>query len=241
MPTTVTHAAASRDRAGARRTRTRILASSKRFWRASELPLPASTAQHLLGTLVERGELRRVRRDLYWRGLKTPLGMSPPPVDALVAQLADTAGAGPAGLSAAHLLRLSTQVPRQAEIAVPGRAPAAAAPVKFVSRAARTGRRTARLSATEVAVLEALGAWENVVEVSPAQAWTQLSRLVREGAVRPDRLARAARTEPATVRARLKRLLEDVGHGPLAARVPAADARVAAKALRASVSAGNSR
>jgi hypothetical protein len=78
-----------------------------------------STRQHLLAELTRRGELLHVRRGLYWRGRKTPLGMSPPSPEALAERLVGKHGVGPAGLSAAHRLRLSTQVPRTAHKALP--------------------------------------------------------------------------------------------------------------------------
>jgi hypothetical protein len=49
-------------------------------------------------------------------------------------------------------------------------------------------------------------------DASVVRPWTRLSQLIRDHTVRPDRLARAARaarTEPATVRARLKELLAE--------------------------------
>lgn len=223
---------ASRDRARAQRHRRRILRSRNQFWRSADLLGPASTAQHLLNDLTEAGELRRLRKGLYWRGTKTPLGMSPPPTDALVRELAPTTGVGPAGLSAANALRLSTQVPRRSEIAVPARPPADLGTVKFVSRAARTARKSARLTATEVALLEALDGWERLLEVSPAEAWERLSRMLADGTVRPGRLAQAARTEPAAARARLEALLRDSGHPAEAERVPHQDPRTMSAALR---------
>jgi hypothetical protein len=185
----------------------------------------------LFSDLVNQGELRRVRKGLYWRGVKTPLGMSPPPVDELVAELAPIPGTGPAGLSAANVLHLSTQVPRRSQVAVPARPPGDLGAVSFVSRAARTGRRTAKLRPLEVALLEMLDGWEMLLEVSPAEGWKTLGALVASGAVRPESLARAAKTEPAPVRARLSELLKEVGATVAAAAVPEVDARTLKSAL----------
>lgn len=207
------------DRHAATAAQRAILKSSGRFWRPKDLRLPASTAQHLLAALVDAGELRHVRRGLYWRGTRTPLGMSPPPSDVLVAELTGGKGVGLAGLSAANALRLSTQVPRRAEYAVPRRAPADAGAIRFVSRAARTGRARSRLNPTEVAALEVLDAWEHVIEVSPNEAIERLGRLVREGAIRPEKMARAATTESKPVKERLKVLLEHTGNRGLAQKV----------------------
>jgi hypothetical protein len=212
--------------------RNRVLASKDRFWRPTQLPGPASTVQHLLGDLTSAGDLVHVRKGLYWRGRQTPLGMSRPPVDALVRELAAGRGVGPAGLSAAHQLRLSTQIPRRSEVAVPARAPSDAGPVKFVSRAARAGRRTAALKPADVAVLEALEGWDRVIGIPLDDAWRQLRQLLTSGEVSAERLSRAAKTEPAAVRARLARLLGDSGNPAAADRVPRPDPRTEQQALR---------
>jgi predicted transcriptional regulator of viral defense system len=153
--------------------RSTILRSRDRFWRPADIAGAPSTVQHLLADLAKSGELRRVRKGLYWRGTKTPLGMSPPPTDALATEVANGKGVGPAGLSAANLLRLSTQVPRRAQIAVPARAGRSTPTVEFVSRAARTGRRSAGQDRTEVAILEVLNDLSNS-ELSPQESWREL-------------------------------------------------------------------
>ena len=210
--------------------RSTILRSRDRFWRPADIAGAPSTVQHLLADLAKGGELRRVRKGLYWRGTKTPLGMSPPPTDALAAEVAGGKGVGPAGLSAANLLRLATQVPRRAQIAVPARAGRSTPSVEFVSRAARTGRRSAGLDRTEVAILEVLNDL-STSELSPQESWRELRGAVTSGRVRPDRLAKAAKTEPAVTRARLSELLSDAGMAGLAAKVPPADRRVRERAL----------
>lgn len=156
--------------------------------------------------------------------------MSRPSTDQLARELASGKGVGPAGLSAANLLRLSTQVPRRAKIAVPSRAGRSTATVDFVSRASSTGRRVAGLGSTEVALLEVLGD-PSTSELSPRESWKQLREVVSSGRVRPERLARAAKTEPARTRARLAELLTDEGYPELAEKVPGVDKRVRKRAL----------
>jgi len=208
-----------------------ILCSSGRFWSASDLSGASSTRQHLLSELAHRGELLHVRRGLYWRGRKTPLGMSPPSPEALTEKLVGKQGVGPAGLSAAHRLRLSTQVPRKAQIAVPERPPVSSGPVIFVSRAARKLRKTAALTADEVALLEALDGWSHVIEVPLADAWQRLRDAVKDGEVSATRLAEASATEPALVRVRLSALLTQAGFSDYARQVPGADPRTVQQAL----------
>jgi hypothetical protein len=221
-----------RDRRTPAQERQRILSSHDRFWRTGELAGSPSTRQHLLSALVDEGELRRVRRGLYWRGSKSPLGMAPPSTDALIHELAPGPGVGPSGLYAANLLRLSTQLPRQAEIAVPARAPEDLKLIRFVTRLSRDARVTAELAPTEVALLEVLGSWESAIELPPDEAWERLQALVSSGRVRTDRIAQAGRTEPGRIRARLRELLRASGHSGLAEQVPAADDRTSAAAMR---------
>jgi hypothetical protein len=220
-----------RNQSQVRRARELILGSSERFWSVADLPGASSTRQHLLAELTRRGELLHVRRGLYWRGRKTPLGMSPPSPEALAEKLVGKHGVGPAGLSAAHRLRLSTQVPRKAQIAVPERPPTSSGPVTFVSRQARPLRRTAALTPDEVALLEALDGWSRVIEVPLPDAWQRLREAIKDGKVSATRLAKASGTEPAPVRVRLSALLTQAGFADYAKQVPSADPRTAHKAL----------
>lgn len=219
------------DRRGAQDARRSLLDSRNQFWKTSDIDAPASTAQHLLAELVRQGELRHIRKGLYWRGTKTPLGMAPPPPAALAAQLTGQAGIGPAGLSAANALRLSTQIPRRAEYAVPARPPTDAETVRFVNRSARHGRADYELSQTEVAALEVLDGWDRVIETGPQQTMDRLRELISSGGIDAARLADAGDTEPASARARLRHLLRHAGLSELAEKVPAADPRTEARAL----------
>jgi hypothetical protein len=219
------------NREAVQRTRHRIMRSRDRFWKVADMSTPVSTTQHLFADLVEQGELRRIRRGLYWRGTKTPLGMAPPSPGALVLQIAEERGTGPAGLSAANILRLSTQIPRYAEYAVVGRRPTDGYGLRFVSRSARHARVDNGLSQLEVAALEVLDGWDQVIEAVPDEAMRRLAALLRSGAIRADRLAQASETEPASARARLRYLLQKNGYPNLADTVPPTDPRTEAKAL----------
>ncbi len=203
--------------------RERVLASRDRFWRPEDFNGYSSGAvTHALGRLERSGELRRPRRGLYWRGSPTPFGMAPPPDSQLVNALAPSRGSGPAGRSAALALGLSTQVPRRETVAVPARAPTSTDRVRFVSRAASTKRKTTALRPAEVALLEVLRDWETLVESPADEATTRIVSLVRSGDIRPERIATASSTEPATVRERLRGLLDRIGRPELAATIPPA-------------------
>lgn len=219
------------NRRGAQAVRQSVLDSRDRFWKTSDIDAPASTVQHLLSDLVKQGELRHIRKGLYWRGTKTPLGMSPPSPQALVEQIIGKAGIGPAGLSAANALRLSSQVPRRAEYAVPARPPADAESVHFVDRSTRRGRADYALEQSEVAALEVLDSWDRVIETGPGVAMGRLGELIATGKLDAGRLAAAGGTEPGAARARLRHLLRHAGREELAEKVPTTDARTAARAL----------
>jgi hypothetical protein len=146
--------------------------------------------------------------------------MSRPSTADTVAAIVGTRGVGPAGLSAANDLGLTTQVPALDIIAVPRRAPRPMGSVHFVDRSGRLGRATAGLSSTEVALLEVLGDRDQVIEVDDATTRRQLVELIRSGSVRLDRVARAAQDEPAAVRRRLKDLLVAAGYDVVAANIP---------------------
>ncbi len=68
-------------------------------------------------------------------------------------------------------------------------------------------------------------------ELSPQESWRELRNAVMSGRVRPDRLAKAAKTEPEVTRARLSQLLSDAGMVGWAAKVPPEDPRVRERAL----------
>lgn len=219
------------DRPAVQQARSEILGSRNTFWKPSDLGLPPSTAQRLLADLVTRGQLRHIRKGLYWRGVKTPLGIAPPSPSMLVAQLVDGKGIGPAGLSAAHALSLSTQIPRCAEYAVVGRPPTGSDTVHFVDRSARHGRATNNLGPLDVAALEVLDSWEQVIETGPDGAMRRLARLIQSGTLDAGRLAQASDTESGSSRARLRYLLHRVGREDLASEVRSSDRRIESKAL----------
>ena len=123
-------------------------------------------------------------------------------------------------------------MPRRAEIAVPYRAPSNAKSIQFTSRPSRRGRVEASLTPLEVALLEVLGSWEHAIELSPVDAWIRLAELLIDGPAWPEPLARASKTEPGIVRARLRELFEYIGRADLAKDVPEPDSRTTVAALR---------
>jgi len=195
------------------------------FWRPSDFNASPEAVAKTLSRLAAAGELRRVRRGLYWRGTPTLLGMSPPSPARLAKEVVGGPGIGPAGLSAALELGLTTQVPGHEMIAVPGRVPRNLGTARLVSRAASTKRRSERLSPAEVALLEVLRDWHRLVEVPDSDAADRIGGLVDARTIRVNKLARASATEPPRVRERLRDLLLGVGQADAAMTVPPARSR----------------
>jgi hypothetical protein len=199
----------------ASKVRNRILASGERFWSPADFDgSPAAVAQ-TLSRMVRAGEIRRMRRGLYWRGAQTHLGMAPPPSPLFANEIIDGRGIGPAGWSAALELGLSTQVPRRDTFAIPTRTPRVPGSIHLVSRAASYKRRDENLRPGEVALLEALREWNALVEISDDDALGKIENFITTGALRPEKLARAADTEPPRVRERLRWLFDKLGRSEL--------------------------
>jgi len=200
--------------------RDRVVASRERFWKPEDFAGAPMTVAKALSRLEKAGELRRIRRGLYWHGAATPLGMAPPPATKLAKELVGTRGVGPGEGSAALALGLSTHVPRTTTIAVPGRVPESPIDsVRFVSRSAATKRLDERLYPAEVALFEVLRDWDRYVEVPQLVAYDRIGYLIEDGAVRVGRVAAASETEPARVRSRLRALLSALGFSDAAATV----------------------
>lgn len=200
--------------------REHVRGSRECFWHPGDFPGSRGAVDQALSRLAQDGELRPVRRGLYWRGKRTPLGMAPPPEDRLIREIAGSRGVGPAGLSAANALGLTTQVPRRSTIAVISPPPRDLPALHFVGRA--SARRRTTLKPAEIALLEVLRDWEDVVEVKPEEAIGRIADLMASGSLRADKLASAAKTEPASVRAGLCGLLNKIGKPETASAIPLA-------------------
>ena len=214
--------------------RQQVVGGGERLWRIEDFGGSPSAVNNELRRLVRRGELERVRRGVYWRGKKTRFGMVSAPHDASVRTVVGgTEAIGATGWHATNLLGLSTQVAPIEALAVTRRAPEGLNKVKVTTRAARSGRRDAKLTGLEVTILEALDGWERYIEADATTALDRFADLFRNGGVRVDRLVRASRTEPPAVRERLRAVLAHAGYTREAERVPRArDHRTRARALQ---------
>ncbi|MCY7299545.1 MAG: hypothetical protein LH616_10075 [Ilumatobacteraceae bacterium] len=173
--------------------RARLAATSPRSFVAStEVDGPVGAVEAELSRLVRRGEILRVRKGLYWKGPRTRLGVAAPDPEQVALHVAGR-GAGPAGISAAHWLGLTTQVPGRPSVAVPGRAPMPVPGVRFYSRAWK--RREVGLTPTEVAAIEVLRDWPGTVEVDWTRLQVRLASLTESAQIRPDKIAEAVASE----------------------------------------------
>ncbi len=224
------------DRKGsvAQQVRRRVLRSGERLWQVEDFAGSPSAVNNELRRLIARGELMRVRRGVYWRGKKSRFGMiGASQGEAVQKVLGAREAVGATGWHATNLLGLSTQVSPVEALAVTHRRPEGLHNVKVSSRAARSGRREAKLNGIEVTFLEALEGWDRYVETDSATALERFGELLDREDVRVERLVRASRTEPPVVRERLRAVLRHGGYEEQAERVPAArDPRTRARALR---------
>jgi hypothetical protein len=154
------------------------------FLRRKDFAGSDRAVESALSRLTAADELVRVRRGLYWRGKTTRFGMTAPSLLEAAIAVAGP-GSGPAGVAAAYLLGLTTQVPGTIEIAVAGKIPEPLLGVRFRSRSFT--RREQRLSPTEVAVLEVLRD-----PASAEEPWSvveqRIGELVASGKVRAGKL-----------------------------------------------------
>jgi hypothetical protein len=224
------------DRKGsvAQQVRGRVLRSGERLWQVEDFEGSPSAVNNELRRLIARGELMRVRRGVYWRGKKSRFGMiGASQGEAVQKVLGAQEAIGATGWNATNLLGLSTQVSPVEALAVTHRRPEGLHNVKVSSRAARSGRREAKLNGMEVTFLEALEGWDRYVEADGPTALERFGELLEQDDIRVERLVRASRTEPPVVRERLRAVLRHGGYEEHAERVPGArDPRTRARALR---------
>ena len=148
---------------------------------SSELQAPPHAVDCEFARLVDRSELLRVRKGLYWKGPRTRAGIpAPRPMQVGLEVAGD--GAGPAEFSAAAALGLTSQVPSVEVVAVAGRPPTPPQGVQFVSRSVE--RRIRKLRFLEVAVIEVLRDGLRFAEADWESAVAALAQLAAKGEIR---------------------------------------------------------
>lgn len=153
---------------------------------------PRGAVETALSRLEHRGELRRVRKGLYFKGVRSRFGSGKPREEDIVYKVCGRKGVGPAGWSAGRVLGLTTQVPARPEFAVLGAAPTGISGVGFHSR-----KNLARieLNPREIAVLEVLRVWPMAGEASWIELVDRVRELHDEGAINLERLRKVASRE----------------------------------------------
>lgn len=163
------------------------------YFETGEVPGSSRAVESALSRLAATGELVRVRRGTYWKPPPERFGRRARPAPLEAALHVAGKGAGPAGVSAARVFGLTTQVPAVENVGVAGRAPESMPGVRFSSRP--YSRREHDLNAYEVALLEVLRSFDRVSE----RPWTDLvdvvAEAVEDGRVRPARIAAAVDDE----------------------------------------------
>lgn len=152
----------------------------------------ARAVEVAISRLAHAGIVSPIRKGLYWKGPRTSTGMLPP-TPAEVGVAVGGPGTGPSDLAAARFLGLTTQVPVKADMAVPGRAPAAVPGIEFHSRPYSRAMRG--LKPAEVAVLEVLRMWPSGVEKDWDALRDRVADLVDKGIVRAEHVSAAVADE----------------------------------------------
>ncbi|HEU4904794.1 MAG TPA: hypothetical protein VFT19_01605 [Solirubrobacterales bacterium] len=195
----------------ASRIRGRIEQGGERFWRASDFnDLPPRTVARTLARLAEAGVVERARHGLYYRSRPTVVGPSIPSATAVASHAID-APLHAAGLSAANVLRLTTQNPARPELATP-----ATNPPSVLSNAIVHTRRPAsraHLNNEEGALIETLRTRGRYSDVGSAGTIKRLLHILGTGGTF-ERIVRSALDEPPRVRAMLGALGEELEANP---------------------------
>jgi len=168
------------------------------FFRPGDFAGSSSAIETTLSRLAREGRLLRVRRGLYWKGVRSRFGSGSPDSLDVALELAGPKGVGPTGWTASHALGLTTQVPPFAELAIAGRhAPKAPTGVRFHTR---SNLNRLSLGFHEIAVLEVLRDWPAKTDSDwPSLAGT-VEGLVKDKLVNLGRLKRNLAGEPPEVR-----------------------------------------
>lgn len=162
------------------------------FFSVSDFPGSSRAVETALSRLVrENKALTRVRKGLYWKGVKSPFGAGRPNPESIVRKLAGSR-IGPSGWTASHVLGLSTQVPATPEFAIFGPPPTGISGVVFHSR---WNPERSKLKYEEVALLEVLREWPAKVETDWETFVDAVGSLEDEGRIRLARVLDVATLE----------------------------------------------
>lgn len=161
------------------------------FVHVNRLPGTPAAARQAASRAVRNGELLPIRRGLYYRGVKTRYGMTPPRVEEIAREVLGEVGTGPAGYSAAREWGVTTQIPATFHVATLWPVD----PILGVTQHSRRNKERLRLNSKEIALLELLRDAGVYVEAG----WDTLVDRVRDalvvGEIREDHLRGAVAGE----------------------------------------------
>jgi hypothetical protein len=183
-------------------------ARARSFVRISDLPGSAAARRKAASRAVVDGDLVKIRRGLYYRGVVTVYGMTTPSAGEVLREALGTRGVGLSGHSAAREWGVTTQVPPVVYVAtlktvegLPG-----------VKQSVRSNLARADLNAKEIALLELLREPESYVEAGWAVFVAKVGAAIDEKEVRLTTLEPVVAVEHAiATRANFARLLVDLG------------------------------
>ena len=194
--------------------RQRIERGEERLWRLEDFSdLPSMAVVQSLSRLARAGFMQRVSKGIYYRPRQTAFGPSRPNPAAMQNLVSRRKAIFPSGITAANLLRFTTQNPGQREVATCS----LSLPRKLIGREttvhARRPEAWASLSETDAALLDFLRRRGETSELSPAETIRRLLKLMSEKG-RFERLLKIVDSEPPRVRAMLGAIGEQVGKRP---------------------------
>ena len=195
----------------AERIRTAIENGGEKVWTMHDFPgLPSLAVAQTLSRLAKTGSLTRVGKGTYYRVRETTFGLSQPNPKLLRERVAKVAPVFPSGLTAAHLLGFSTQVPAREELATTsGSLPRSLVGSNVLITTRRpTAWRT--LSNKDAALLDFIRNRGEGSELSPVETLKKVLEYLAEGRTF-ENLLRVATSEPPRVRALLGSLGQELG------------------------------
>lgn len=189
------------------------------YVRVADLPGTANAAKLAASRAAARGDIVPLSKGLYFKGRRTRYGIATPPSEDVALEVVGRKGVGPAGVSAARALGLTTQVPAMPELATLARVPSGVPGVRFTRR---NNIERAGLNYLEIAVLEVLRDWRFLVDGGWTSLVAAVTSRIEAGDVRPDAIAAAAEREHRVeVKSGVRKLLaaaESSGARPVVSR-----------------------
>jgi hypothetical protein len=189
----------------------RIEDGGERLWQLRDFDdLPFTATAQTLSRLTRKGMIERLSKGIYYRPRMTSFGKSLSNPARLQELLPHRRRAFPAGIAAASLLGLTTQMPKRQEIATSS----LSLPRKLLGKDAilhtRRPESWNKLSDIEIALLDVLRQGGKTSELSAEKTIEKLRALLSEEA-RFERLLKIADTEPPRARAILGAFGETMG------------------------------